>query len=152
LEHPADLLLEIEGPDLAGLFENALFAFYDQTADLVGFRAKQELSIALEATPPADALRALLSEALYLLETEGFVAVAAEVNVETALPPPGGRTEAYDGAPDFGSVAVVARLWGETAVAGRHTLATEIKAVTYHRLTLERTPEGTYLATVLFDV
>ncbi len=151
LEHPADLLLEITGFDLAGLFENALFAFYDQVAEFEGFGASREVSITVRETSPADALRALLSEALYRFETESFVAVDAEVTVETDTS--SGRVETQTGetGPGTRGVKAVARLWGENAV-DRHTLATEIKAVTYHRLALERMADGTFRATVLFDV
>jgi len=152
LEHPADLLLEITGPDLAGLFENALFAFYDQVAELDRFGPDRELSITVRETSPADVLRALLSEALYRLETEGFVAVGAQVTVETGVSPGCLETRAENARPEPGGLKAVARLWGENATASRHTLATEIKAVTYHRLAVERRPDGTYLATVLFDV
>jgi SHS2 domain-containing protein len=151
LEHPADLLLEIEGSDLAGLLENALFAFYDQVAELDGFAAERELSIALEEASPIDALRALLTEALYRLETEGFVAVGAEVKLDTGSSPQDPQRQADDAGPDHDYTKVLARLWGEHAVEGRH-LTTEIKAVTYHRLSLQRSSDGSYRATVLFDV
>jgi SHS2 domain-containing protein len=152
LEHPADLLLEIVGPDLAGLFANALFALYDQTAELDAFATEKELWLSVEEASPADALRALLAEALYRLETEGFVAVGAEIELEDGSPleDPLGRTN-HAGS-DSGCIKVRARLWGENATAGRHNLTTEIKAVTYHRLTVQRTSDGSYRATVLFDV
>ena len=51
-----------------------------------------------------------------------------------------------------GRVQVTAHLHGETIDKRRHTLLTEVKAVTYHRLTVDRTPEGGWRATVLFDV
>jgi SHS2 domain-containing protein len=37
LDHPADIFLEVYGGDLPTLFENALFALYDQLAELEGF-------------------------------------------------------------------------------------------------------------------
>ena len=152
LEHPADLLLEITGRDLATLFENALFAFYDQVAELGGFGASREMVITASGTSPPDALRALLNEALYRFETEGFVAVGAQVAVETAIPPEGAGLPAGEARPEPGGVEVVARLWGEKAAGDRHTLTAEIKAVTYHRLALDLMPDGAYRATVLFDV
>jgi SHS2 domain-containing protein len=154
LEHPADLLLEITGPDLATLFENALFAFYDQAAELRGFRADREVVVTARGASPSDGLRELLSEALFRFETERFVAVGAQVTIESTMFPQGtvpAEGESGTG-PGAGGITVVARLWGENATPGRHTLGAEIKAVTYHRLALERTPEGAYRATVLFDV
>lgn len=154
LEHPADLLLQITGPDLAALFENALFAFYDQVAELGGFRADREVVITVWGASPSDGLRELLNEALFRFETERFVAVGARVTIESLTFPEGTEpAEGESGAePGAGGVTAVARLWGEDATRDRHTLGAEIKAVTYHRLALERTPDGTYRATVLFDV
>jgi SHS2 domain-containing protein len=154
LEHPADLLLQITGRDLATLFENALFAFYDQVAELGGFRADREVVITVWGASPSDGLRELLSEALFRFETERFVAVGAQVTIESTTFPEGtGPAEGESGAgPGADGVTAVARLWGENATRDSRALGTEIKAVTYHRLALERTPGGAYRATVLFDV
>jgi SHS2 domain-containing protein len=137
LEHPADLFLEIWGRDLPELFENALFALYDQLAELEGFETRRKETITVQAPNPADALRALLSEALYRFATDGFVAARAEIGVQTTV---------------AGQVQVQAQLHGETIDKRRHTLLTEVKAVTYHQLAVEAAPEGGWRATVLFDV
>jgi len=137
LEHPADLFLEIRGSDLPALFENALFALYDQLADLEGFSDSRHETIQVKAPGQAEALRALLAEALYLFAAGGFVATGATVSLR----------ENTDG-----EVEVQADLWGETIDRSRHTLLTEIKAVTYHRLVVEKLPSGEWRATVLFDV
>jgi SHS2 domain-containing protein len=137
LEHPADLFLEIRGSDLPALFENALFALYDQLAELDGFEARCLETVTVQAPCPADALRAVLSEALYRFETEGFVAIGAEVTVQASA---------------AGDACVVARLRGENADRRRHTLLTEVKAVTYHQLAVDAAPGGGWRATVLLDV
>ena len=154
LDHPADLFLEITGDNLPTLFENALFALYDQVAVLAGFEDRRELTITVREAAPPDALRALLAEALFRFETEGFVAVGAEVSVGTlARPADGeetGQAGGAGGAPE--GLQLTARLWGENADKRRHTLSTEVKAVTYHRLEVAQTPGGEWRATVLFDV
>ena len=137
LDHPADLLLEIWGKDLPALFENALFALYDQLAELEGFEAERKETIAVKAPTPEEALRSLLSEALYRFAAEGFVAARAKIGVETT---------------PAGAIEVTAELHGETVDRQRHTLLTEVKAVTYHRLSVEAQPDGGWQATVLFDV
>lgn len=137
LEHPADLWVEVWGDDLRTLFENALFALYDQMAELEGFGTERRETIHAEGSSAEEALRSLLSEALYRFSTEGFVAAKADLDVGTT--PSGG-------------VRVTARLDGETIDSRRHTLLSEVKAVTYHQLEVERSPEGGWRATVLFDV
>ena len=57
LEHPSDLFLEIHGRDLPDLFENALFAFYDQIARIEGFEARRELTLSVREPGLDEALR-----------------------------------------------------------------------------------------------
>jgi SHS2 domain-containing protein len=137
LEHPADLFLEIRGHDLPELVEHALFALYDEIADLERFETRGELTLRVSESELDEALRSLLSEALYYIDTRGFVATAAEIQIEQAAPV--GWT-------------LVARLWGEHADRERHPLLTEIKAVTYHQLRVEQVLGGSWRATVLLDV
>lgn len=171
LEHPADLFLEIRGPDLPGLLENALFAFYDQIAEIGGFEPRRELTLSVREPRLDEAFRSLLSGALYRFDTEGFVAAGGEVTVEKdgALPAAAGTPAALGGClPGAGSACaapraypvplpaprdwhLVARLWGESAERGRHTLLHEVKAVTYHRLSVSEGRDG-WRATVLLDI
>jgi len=136
LEHPADLFLEIRGRDVRELVENALFAFYDQIAEIEDFEPRRVQALEAEGAALDDALRSLLAEALYRFETDGFVAADGEVTV-------GGGPE--------GPWALSADLWGEQADTERHTLLREIKAVTYHQLSATHSDEG-WRATVLFDL
>ena len=137
LEHPADIFLEVYGRDLPSLFENALFALYDQLAQLEDFETTTKRHIEVEGPGVSEALRALLSEALYLFETQAFVAAHAVVHVEDRAK---------------GEVEAVADLRGDILNRERHIVLSEVKAVTYHQLTAEKLPEGGWRATVLFDV
>jgi SHS2 domain-containing protein len=141
LEHPSDLFVEVRGHDLPGLFQNALFAFYDQVAQLEDLEARRELTLSVREPRLDEALRALLSEALYRFDTEGFVAVGGQVEVQTA---PSAETGAGAG------WHFLARLWGQTSVR-RGLLLREIKAVTYHQLQVLHDEDG-WRATVLLDV
>jgi SHS2 domain-containing protein len=137
LHHPADILLEVWGKDLRELFENALFALYDQIAELDGFETTRTETFEAEGATSADALRALLSEALYHFDTKGFIGGRAEVEVEN---------------PGADKVRVRAQVHGENVDRERHTLRSEVKGVTYHQLSVEQDPGGGWRATVLFDV
>lgn len=137
LDHPADLFLEVRGGDLPTLFANALFALYDQLAGLDGFEARCEWTVTVQAPCLAEALRALLAEALYRFETDGLVAIGAEVTVQTTA---------------TGDVHAVAELHGDKVDRRHHMLLTEVKAVTYHRLAVDAAPGGGWRATVLLDV
>lgn len=147
LDHPADLLLEITGTSPPELFENALIAFYDQVTDLCGVSLRRETLIEVREPSMAEALRALLAEALYRFATEGFVATNAEVIIEEPS-----EGSADNAGASRGAVHVSARLRGNVIDKNRHVLFTEIKAVTYHRLEVVQLPSGNFRATVLFDV
>jgi SHS2 domain-containing protein len=140
LEHPADLFLEVRGKSLTLLMEHALYALYDHLVELAGVRLIERRDASADGDTPADALRTMLAEALYLFDAEGFVAGTAEVSVTDAAEQ-GEETRC----------AVTAALWGETLDRDRHSLLNEIKAVTYHRLEVCEAPEG-WRATVLLDV
>ncbi len=135
LDHPADLLLEIRGDDLPALFEHALYAFYSQVADVADVMPREELVLEVTETSVEGALRALLNEALFHLETEGFLAAGARVSIT--------QEQVW---------RVCARLQGETADRQRHQLLLEVKAITYHRLTATQSRDGHWQATVLLDV
>jgi SHS2 domain-containing protein len=137
LDHPADLFLEIRGPDVPSLFSNALFALYDQMAALDGFQRREHMAIEAEGADLAETLRALLAEALYHFADKGFVATESTVAIEET---------------ENGTVRAIARLHGERLDRLRHTLLSEVKAVTYHRLSAGPTPGGDWRATVLLDI
>ena len=169
LDHPADVLLEVWGSNLPALFENALFALYDHLAKLEHFDAEQKKTITVSAPSNSEALRALLAEALYRFEIEGFVAIRAKIAVDPGAA--GGATSAVatetDGAaeevnvgigagapptPAMHGARVTARLEGEIVDKSRHTLLTEVKGITYHQLEVKRTPKGGWVANLLLDV
>lgn len=139
LEHPADLLLEIHGRSLEDLFENALFAFYSQVADPTEIPPLEPATFAVLERSPDEALRAVLAEALYRFDTEGYVAGAASVKAVTDADLPE-------------LVRVTASLCGTRPPRRPGDLLTEIKAVTYHQLTVKEVAPDTWRATVLFDV
>ncbi len=118
------------------LVENALFAFYDQIAAIEGFEPRQAQTLEVTGAGLDDALRSLLSEALYRFDADGFVAADGEV--------------AVSGEPE-GPWHLTARLWGENADRTRHTLQREVKAITYHQLSAGRTDDG-WVATILLDL
>lgn len=135
LDHPADVFLEVWGANLSALFENALFALYDQLAEMEGFQTVRVERIEAQGATPADALRALLSEALYRFAAVRFVAAKAKVTVD--------QSES--------AVKASAELHGEEVDPTRHTLCAEVKGVTYHQLSVKQSDDG-WTATVLFDV
>ncbi len=131
-EHTADLGLRIRAPSAEELFAEAARAL---TAALVAspgsIRPALCRSIELQAAERADLLHDWLAEILFLFEAERLLFGEFKV----ALRPDG----------------LVAEVWGEPFDTARHRLQLEIKAITYHRLKLEPSPEG-WLAEVIVDL
>jgi SHS2 domain-containing protein len=116
-------------------------ALYDNLVALADVCETESRTVAAEGDTVADALRALLAEALFLFDTEGFLAAGATVTVQ------GGAS-----VEETGPTAVLAELYGEPLDRNRHELLAEVKAVTFHRLQAEALPDGSWRATVLLDV
>jgi SHS2 domain-containing protein len=138
-DHTADVGVDIEAPDHASLFTEALCAFTDTLTPLAGVGAADgspvEREIELEAESLDELMVSWLEELLFLFEVESLLFFAAELRVEEEAE--GWRLRAS------------AR--GEIYDPDRHPLKVLIKGVTYHELSVEERPEG-WRARVIFDI
>ena len=143
LDHPADVWLEVRGRNLAHLAENALFALFDTMIAVADVAPELTVRVEGSGDDPAQALRALLAEALFLFDAAGFAAAGARVE-EPSVSDTGhhGRTP----------TVLRATLWGEPLSPERHETRTEVKAVTHHLLAVTEDAEGGWRASVLLDV
>jgi SHS2 domain-containing protein len=129
LEHEADIGLEIYGRDQAELFRHAGAALFSLITDPDTFEARFTRHITINNGE--ELLVVFLNELLYLWDTEKFFPRIFSVMVE------GGRLDAD--------------LTGETFDPGKHSVYKEVKAVTYHKFTIQQ--ESDLLkATVFLDI
>lgn len=131
LEHTADMGIAAFAESRGALYVAAaegLMAILDPSGPV---RSLQERKLAVTADDSGELMVSWLGEVLYLVE-QGFLPCAFEIQRinETALD------------------AVVA---GEPFDTGRHALAREVKAITFHRLEVERTGGG-WRARVFVDL
>ncbi len=136
-EHTADLGVRVYGSSLADLFRNAAAALYEALGRFEKTAEPRTQPLALEAGNLEDLLHDWLAELLYRVETEQVI---------------------YD---RFESLAVrnrdrvweiTAELQGRRIDFSRSETHEEIKAVTYHQLRVDQLPNGTWRASVIFDV
>jgi SHS2 domain-containing protein len=126
IEHTGELELSIEAPSEVGAFEDALAALGELLGeDGGGESASREVSASAPDRPTL--LAEWLSELAYLAEREGFVPVRA-TQIELS--------------PQAIEAAVQGRLANPPHL---------VKAVTYHRLSLEAR-DGVWRGTVILDV
>lgn len=130
-EHTADIGLEAYGATRAELFENAAFGMFDQAVDLESVREVQEETVEVAAESPDLLLKEWLGELLFRF-SKGRVFRRFKVHEIT-------------------DTTLKASAFGETFDPERHGLKTDLKAVTYHQLSVHK--EGKrWKARVIIDV
>ncbi len=132
IDHPADLGLRVFGETREELFINAARAMFDRIADLDGVGDTTRRSVTVEAENPEELLVRFLSELLYLFTSQELLLSKFKII----------RMDAQH---------LEAEARGEKFSPSRQQLKTEIKAVTYHGLRIDREETG-WKAEVIFDV
>ena len=128
LEHTADIMVRCTGKTLEECFANAAYALSDQMLDASTVRNLQSFHIDVSGDDLEDRLFAYLSEILFIIDSESV-----------AL---GSFTVRFEGARVIGDAS------GEPYDPNVHHPKTEIKAVTYHMMSIDPSvPE----LTVVFD-
>ena len=131
-EHTADLGLRVRAPDLETLFADAGRGLTSMiAANLETVRPVREVPLRVYGSRRDDLLFDWLSEILYLFESEHLLL--------------------SDFAVQFDGDSLQATARGEPLDESRHQLEHEVKAITYHGLKVEQTPDG-WLAEVIVDI
>ena len=129
IEHTADVGIRAYGRTASAIFASAAGGMFSLIADPAKVKPTGEVEIRLKADDLPGLLVAWLSDLLFLHETQHLLFSRFEVHVR-------GRS-------------LRARVWGEAIDRRRHELRLAVKAVTYHRLSVDLT-QG--VAEVIFDV
>ena len=130
-EHAADLGIEVVAPSRAELFRRAIVAMGRLMLDTTNVRDLENREISIAATDDVDLMHDALSVALRIFMVDSFIWSDAIVNEQS------------------GGLRV--RLIGEGFDPSRHEFRQEIKAVTYHQLSVTRL-DGEWRARIIFDV
>jgi SHS2 domain-containing protein len=129
IDHTADMMVKAFGNTLEECFANAGYALFDQTVDLSGIGTSEEADIRVTGMDDEDRLYSFLSELLFIEDADNLILKEFQVS--------------------FDGEDVVCHARGETLDRSRHRIRSEVKAVTYHMMEIDReTPS----VTVLFDV
>jgi SHS2 domain-containing protein len=131
-EHTADMGLRVRAPDLPALFADAGRGLTSMIApNLDSIRPVRRIPLRVTGSRRDDLLFDWLSEILYLFESEHLLLSQFDVEIDAE----GARGTAR----------------GEPADESRHELEHEVKAITYHGLKVDETPDG-WLAEVIVDI
>ena len=131
IEHTADIGVEASGKNLKEAFENLAVGMFAIITDdsRIENRIKKEIVLPRDSDTEQLVID-WLSELLYLSDVSGLVFGKFQVSLNDQLE---------------------ARVWGEPYSRHKHGYGAEIKAVTYHLLSVTNTKKGVTIR-VLFDV
>ena len=136
LEHTADVKFLAYGKTLEEVFENAALAMFNVIIDTEKVSGETAREVFLKSPDLESLLVDWLSELLYLFEVDEIV--FRKFQVEEI------REEE-------GEYSINARASGEKYYPESHPFETEIKAVTYNQLEIEKTADG-WKAQVVVDI
>ena len=132
IEHTGDTGIEVDAPTRAQLFARAALAMARLMVDEEGIERRERRQVEARGADDAETMHDMLAAALNLFLIDGFIWCDASAE------------ERGEG--------VVLTLEGERLDRKRHELLGEIKAVTYHQLSVTRTPAGAWRARIIFDI
>jgi SHS2 domain-containing protein len=133
IDHTADLGIEVTGRTKKEIFTKAALSLMDIVVERKGTGAGvKEKALTVEGSDPADLLINFLREILYLFNGERRIVISCSIVM-------------------LGKRKLVANLALESYNSKKHLFKTELKAVTYHGLSVERIKKG-WKARVIFDV
>ena len=132
LDHTADIGLIVFGENLNALFENAGEAFFHLITDLRKVRRRIEKRINIGGESLERLMVDWLSELLYLHDVENLLFKGFEVE-------------------SVGEDGLKAVAKGEPFQEGVHVIKTEVKAVTYHQIEVQK-EKGRWRAQIILDL
>lgn len=132
IDHTGDAGIAVSAPDLPTLFERAAWAMFAVLTDPETVEPAEQRSLEIDATDLNDLLVRWLSDLNFMHVTERMLFSTFAV---------AGLSERH----------LSATVGGEPVDASRHVVHTEIKAVTYHALAVEKRSDGWH-AQVIFDL
>jgi SHS2 domain-containing protein len=131
IEHTGDVGIEIEAGSRAELFRRAALAIAQLMVDTTTVLRSERRELSVPAADDADLMHDLLSVLLQTFVVDCFI--WSEVMIDDSGP------------------GLKVYLLGERFDPDRHEFRHEIKAVTYHELSV-RSAGGRWLARIIFDV
>jgi SHS2 domain-containing protein len=134
LEHTADAYVAAYGKDLTQAFENAAVAMFDVMTEVEKVNPLTEDHAEARGDDEQELLYSWLEALLVKSEVNRMLYSKFKISELTH---------------DSGGFRLKARIWGEKFDAKRHLQKVGIKAVTYHRMEIVKTPEKVTLKFIL---
>lgn len=131
IDHTADIGIKVMGNTLSNVIEKSIMALSNLMIGKVKIIGKEERKFNIEEENIEIALVIILEEILYLFENQKFAVSRCKVNK---------KKNNYE-------IKLKGKVYDLEEIEG----ATEIKAVTYHKLSVKQINDN-WMATVIFDI
>jgi len=162
IDHTADIGIRLSNKTLKGIFEDGAFALFDILCDIKKVQAGFERTISVEAVNNEELLNEFLSMLLREFTVDNNLISKVKIqdirteNAPTSvgtefIPFSAGLRYATRSTQDAQRLILSALISGQPYDPKRHSIKTEIKAVTFHNLAIKKINAG-YTAEVVFDV
>ncbi len=149
-EHTADVGLRVRAASMRALFEDAARGLFSlMVANLAAVQPVQEIRIQLQRETLEDLWHDWLSELLFAFHGRRLVLAAFVAEVRAAEPCD--EAEGDAGGTETSPLLLNAVARGEPIDPGRHEIAVEVKAVTWHGLRVQQQSDG-WLGEVILDI
>lgn len=135
LDHMTDAVIEAHGATLEEAFEQAARGLVDTMVDIAGVRPDKEVAIEAQGHDLESLLFDWLDKVMLLLVADGFAMSGFSVKIKEQQ----------------GNYSLVGTARGEKLDLSRHHYKVEIKAVTYHEMSV-RQEEGKTTLKFLLDL
>lgn len=132
LDHTADLAVEVTAPNPETLYADTGLVLFNLISESKHFKQKKELHLDVKGQDREDLMVNWLRELLYLWTGKEMLVVAVQVI-------------------NLSETRLFARVMVDLFSPDRHVILNEIKAVTYHRISVEKGRKG-WAAVVVFDI
>ena len=132
IDHTADFGIQVFGSDPQELFTNAALALFDVLTDLDMLKGHDSYSITASGEDWSDLMINWLREMLYLWNGREMLVKSVQIL-------------------SLSENKISAKIYFDAYMPDRHTINTEIKAVTYHQIQVKSSPSG-WEARVIFDI
>ncbi len=132
LEHPADMGIEARGETVSQAFEQSAIGLMSIIVELSSVSIKEEQTIELQASDREQLLVKWLTEILYLYDGQQFISKKFHIDELT-------------------DTSLHATIQGEPLRAEKHQTLLDVKAITYHQLSIEQ-QEHQSIVRVFLDI
>lgn len=139
LEHATDAVVEAEGSSMREAFAAAADATVDLTLDRDSVAEDGYVKIRAEGEDLSYLLYSWLEEIIFALITRGFAIRRVEIDEGASSDL---DAAAATGGSDAEPLALHAKAYGEPIDLGRHGFKVEIKAPTFHEMSITRSEAG----------